>query len=179
MREQIADYLAQGMKQSEVANILGCEASVISELINHDESFKELFREKAKQYVSQRINTKYDDLEEKTLNQLKEAIAMAPEVSDLVRILEAIARIKTVNKVQNLGTYTNPTVGIVINMPAGMAPNIQTDSNNRIITIGGKSMEAMPVAQVKDMFANMDMKNAKRIEDNRPIAEELKFARSA
>lgn len=161
MREQIADYLAQGFKQIEVANMLGCEPSVISELINHDEGFKELLLEKKRQYTSTRIANKYDDIEEKTLNAIKEDLPMA-DMSEKVRVIEAISKIKHANKLPNAGTYTNPTAGITLVFPSSNVPEMRIDEQNRIISLGARTMEPMPIDKVRELFGVMEAQNVNR-----------------
>lgn len=154
MRDQIADYLAQGFKQTQVATFCGCTEQYISELVK-DESFKELLREKMRVHVKSRIDTRYDLLEENTLKQLNGALETA-DVTQLTRVLESIARIKSANKVVPVGSLTNPTQGITLVFKSEHIPRLEVDEKNRVISIGDKTMLPMPAKAVKDVFARME-----------------------
>lgn len=155
MRDQIAEYLAQGYKPAQIAQMLGCSEAYISELFHKDAAFKEQLKELMVKYSTQRINNKYEQLEEATLAQINQVIKTdILDVSDLTRVLEAIARIKNANKanIQAPSHYTNPTIGITLNMPAQNNPEITVDTSNRIISIGTKTMLPMPAKAVRDVF---------------------------
>lgn len=154
MREQIADYLAQGYSQEQTAQIVGVSASTISEYVR-DEGFKELLKEKGALYQDDRINKKYSALEEKVLNQLTEVAKNGfAEVSDLCKILDAVSR----NKHKNLptGNLTNPTLGITLIMNTNSQPNVVLDNKNQVIEINGSTMKAMPIMQVKELFGKIE-----------------------
>lgn len=164
MREQIAEYLAQGLSQADVARILGCQPSTISEMVK-TEGFQEMLAEKAKAHQETRLTKKYSDLEEKTLNALREDVPMA-DVGDKVRILESLSRIKNANRPVAANVYQNPTIGLTLVMPVQNVPKVITDSSNAVIAIGDRSLAPMPIAQVKQLFKSMETEDEQR---SRPI----------
>jgi plasmid maintenance system antidote protein VapI len=166
MQEQIAEFLSQGMKASDVASVIGVQPSVISELINTDEGFRELLRQKIIANRQQRITTKYDTLEENTLKQLNDAVVTA-EVSELTRVLESIAKIKAANKsVMFANVYQNPTQGVVLQFPQQVVQQITLNDNRQIVAIGEQNLAPMAISKVKDVFASMDkIKDLKELEN--------------
>jgi predicted transcriptional regulator len=154
MREQIADYLAQGYTQSEVAKIVGVTEPTISEYVK-DEGFKELLKDKAVQYVGARIDKKYSNLEEKVLNKLTGITTDGfAEVGDLVKILDAVSRNK--HKSIPTGNLIHPTIGITLVMNASQQPNVVLDTKNQVIEIDGSTMKAMPLLEVKQLFGKIE-----------------------
>lgn len=152
MREQIAEYLAQGHRPVKVAEMLGCSEQYISELFHTDETFKELLRGKMQEYVKERLDNKYARLEENTLKELETGIANC-DVDKLVRVLEGIARIKNANRaVASPAHYNNPTLGLTLVFPQQNIPTLVTDDHNRVIAIGDKTMLPMPAKAVRDIF---------------------------
>jgi len=171
MKEQIADYLAQGYKAVQVAQFCGCTEQYISELLKEDERFKEILREKMREHIGTRLANRYDALEEKTLAEITNAINNNMlEVADLTRILESIARIKNANKsVIPPGHHSNPTVGLTLIFPAEQQPRLITDEKNRVISIGDKTMVPMPAKAVRDIFT----KRAKEEANDHVTIEQL------
>ena len=152
MREQIADYLAQGYKAAQVAGMLGCSEAYISELYKTDEQFKNMLREKFKEHMQLRLVNKYDHLEERIIKEIDDSIANC-DINDLTRVLEAIARIKNANKsIIPPGHHSNPTIGLTLIVRQDNQPKLVTDDKNRVISIGDKTMLPMPAKAVRDMF---------------------------
>lgn len=168
MREQIADYLAQGFKAAKVAEFCGCSPEYISELFHKDEAFKILLREKMQEHMKTRLANRYDALEENILKELDSSIANS-DVNDLTRMLEAIARIKNANRsIVPPGHHSNPTVGLTLVFRQENQPKLITDDKNRVISIGDKTMLPMPAKAVRDMF-----KERAANEDNTITIEQL------
>lgn len=166
--EQIAEYLAKGYKAAQVASFCSVTPQYISELAK-SEHFKELLRDKMATFQSERISTRYDDLEEVTLKQLKEEVASA-SVNDLTRILESISRIKHSNKQPPADSLRNPTLGVTLVFNSNNQPKLITDETNRIIAIGDNTMMPMPAKAVRDMFTKrIEAEDAEEI----PTREQL------
>jgi predicted transcriptional regulator len=155
--DKVAEYLAQGYSQKNVAQIVGIAESTVSEYMK-DASFKEKLTALAAkpEYQQSRITRKYDDLEEKTLNSLRKiADNELTDVSDLTRILDSVSR----NRAKNftpVGGVGHPTVGITLIFPSAMVPEVNLDEQNRVIEIGGKSMRPMTMHAVKSLFNEME-----------------------
>jgi len=158
MRDTIADYLAQGYKQAEVAKIVGVTDAVISEYLK-DEGFKELLKEKGQKYVKGRLEIKYDALEEKVLNKLTSAAGSDfTAVSALVKILDAVSRNKHKNPIPLNSMH--PTIGITLVMPVQANPEIVLDNKNQVVSIGERTMLPMTTHEVKNLFHTIDMNKA-------------------
>lgn len=155
MREKIAALLAQNYKQATVASMVGCTPQYIAELMK-DDSFKEQLRAALIEYTEVRLDNKYTELEENTIQELNQSIASA-DIGDLARVLESIARIRNSKKSPVIpGNLTNPTLGITLVFNAAQAPALVTDDKNRVIALGSSTMLPMPAKAVKDMFTKMD-----------------------
>ncbi len=154
MKTQIAEYLAQGYKASAVATMVGCSEAYISEIFKDDNEFRELLKSKMTEFTGERINNKYNQLEEATLKSLNQVVGSEMlDVNDLTRVLESIAKIKNANKATVAPAhYTNPTVGITLVFPEHNIPKLVTDDNNRVVAIGDKTMLPMPARAVRAAF---------------------------
>lgn len=157
MREQIAEFLSQGYRAAQVAEFCSCSEAYISELMK-DESFKEILREKMRINVQARIETKYNDLEEMTLKELKGQIGMC-DVNNLTTVLKSIAQIKASARRPIVDSYSNPTLGLTLVFPQQQVPSLVTDHQNRVVAIGERSMVPMPATAVRKLFKQMDSEN--------------------
>lgn len=156
MKDQIAELLAKGYTAAQVSSMLGCSEAYISELFK-EEGFQEILKPLIVKYATERIDQRYDKLEEATIKQIQKRVNDdLVEMSDLTRVLESIARIRSAKKLPNANTYQNPTIGITLNFPAGSAPKLVTDDKSRVIAIGDRTMMPMPAKAVKHMFETME-----------------------
>lgn len=186
MREQAAEYLSQGYKQVQVAEMLGCSVSVINELILHDEAFQTLLRDKVALVKQAKGIKALDELEEQTIKSIKQQVNEFTSLQDNLRVLETVTRVKAAQRGSQIfaNNYTNPTVGITLVFNADNVPNIEYDQNNRIVKIGERSMTPMPVADVKQLFEQKRISHKGEDNDNREqgsvsTEERYGFAKSA
>lgn len=165
MQDQIISLLAQGYKIPQVASMVGCSESYIRELFKESESFQERLKAAMVEHRAERVEGKYDALEEATLKSLEDSIGMA-EIGDLTKVLESISRIKNAKRVPMLNNLTHPTLGVTLNMPVQMNVNVQVNDKNQIVAIGDKTLMPMPAKAVRDDFRKrMEAEKAVKLEN--------------
>lgn len=153
MRNDLAEYLAKGFGPSEAAKLLGITPQTVQDYLK-DESFKELLKEKAVEFIDARVEKKYSVLEEKVLDSLRDSLQYA-EVNDMVRILESIAKIKKANTVP-AGTFQNPTAGVTLVLPPNSVAKVVVNEQNQVVAIDNRSLAPMPSKAVQNLFKTFD-----------------------
>lgn len=176
MKERIIDFLAQGMKPSQVASIVGCTAGYVTQ-VSKDPSNEEKIREKQVALLptlteDKVLNNKYMAVEHTLLNQLESMAGMA-EFRDVTRALEVVGN----RQEKRLARLTAPAGGsgsgtnVLINLtlPAHATlnlPSYQLNEKNEVISIGERAMAPMSSDAVKNLFAAINGTAAKTVEDD-------------
>jgi len=154
----IAKYLAQGLSQVQVASIMGCTPSYISQLVEQ-ENVKELILFEQKRIEIEKEDAvqeyKYTSLEKKAQDYLEDQMPFA-EYKDVLKLLEILNRRKEKPAPQIINnTQINVTK---LSIPAAAMPEFTVNAQNEVIGIGEKSLAPMSSAGVKEMFSNMRKK---------------------
>jgi hypothetical protein len=156
---QIATYLAQGFKPEKVCLMVGCQPSTLSELIKTPK-FQELYQPLRTKFSSDRIDKKYEDIEEKVLKQLEEEIHVS-EVPQLVKILDAVNNYRKTKLPQIQTGMTNQgiinvTQQVTLTLPEHAKSNLTLNEQGEIIAFGDRSLVPLPSQKVIEIFNEMN-----------------------
>ena len=179
-QDRIAGLLVQGMKPAMVATIVGCDPSYISQLLK-DESFLYHLQELNKELVEGEVieDASAEDRKQETLfladkmlaaehHALDKILKEMPYLSgrDAIVALDVIGKRKDATLAQAFGPKGNlpaatpvpghTTVQVTLTVPNICIPELTLSSNNEIISIGERSVAAMPTATLKQMLAKAD-----------------------
>lgn len=179
-QDRIAGLLVQGMKPAMVATIVGCDPSYISQLLK-DEAFLYHLQELNKELVEGEAieEASAEDRKQETLfladkmlaaehHALDKILKEMPYLSgrDAVVALDVIGKRKDATLAQAFGPKGNlpaaptvaghTTVQVTLTVPNICIPELTLSSNNEIISIGERSVAAMPTATLKQMLAKAD-----------------------
>lgn len=179
-QDRIAGLLVQGMKPAMVASIVGCDPSYISQLLK-DEAFLYHLQELNKELVEGEVieEASAEDRKQETLfladkmlaaehHALDKILKEMPYLSgrDAVVALDVIGKRKDATLAQAFGpkgilpaapaVAGHTTVQVTLTVPNICIPELTLSSNNEIISIGERSVAAMPTATLKQMLAKAD-----------------------
>lgn len=179
-QDRIAGLLVQGMKPAMVASIVGCDPSYISQLLK-DEAFLYHLQELNKELVEGEVieDASVEDRKQETLfladkmlaaehHALDKILKEMPYLSgrDAVVALDVIGKRKDATLAQAFGpkgilpaaptVAGHTTVQVTLTVPNICIPELTLSSNNEIISIGERSVAAMPTATLKQMLAKAD-----------------------
>lgn len=167
MQERCAHFLAQGLKPTQVASILGCTPGRISQIIKEPD-FPEILARAQEQYegpsdseaaAHQLVSNKYLALESKLVDQIEaQAAMMAPK--ELISALSVVAarQDKAAARTAQLrlpqqGSTIN--VAVQLSMPQHTVPEYVVNSQGEIVSINQKSMAPMGSGAVRSLFTGM------------------------
>lgn len=179
-QDRIAGLLVQGMKPAMVATIVGCDPSYISQLLK-DEAFLYHLQELNKELEDGEAigEASAEDRKQETLfladkmlaaehHALDKILKEMPYLSgrDAVVALDVIGKRKDATLAQAFGPKGilpsatpvpgHTTVQVTLTVPNICIPELTLSSNNEIISIGERSVAAMPTATLKQMLAKAD-----------------------
>lgn len=179
-QDRIAGLLVQGMKPAMVASIVGCDPSYISQLLK-DEAFLYHLQELNKELENGESveDASPEDRKQETLfladkmlaaehHALDKILKEMPYLSgrDAIVALDVIGKRKDATLAQAYGpkgilpaaptVAGHTTVQVTLTVPNICIPELTLSSNNEIISIGERSVAAMPTATLKQMLAKAD-----------------------
>lgn len=179
-QDRIAGLLVQGMKPAMVASIVGCDPSYISQLLK-DEAFLYHLQELNKELENGDAveDASPEDRKQETLfladkmlaaehHALDKILKEMPYLSgrDAIVALDVIGKRKDATLAQAFGpkgilpsatpALGHTTVQVTLTVPNICIPELTLSSNNEIISIGERSVAAMPTATLKQMLAKAD-----------------------
>lgn len=180
-QDRIAGLLVQGMKPAMVASIVGCDPSYISQLLK-DEAFLYHLQSLNTELEAGEapLEADVEDRKQETLfladkmlaaehHALDKILKEMPYLSgrDAIVALDVIGKRKDATLAQvfgpsKLGMGTpvaqpgHTTVQVTLTVPNICIPELTLSSNNEIISIGERSVAAMPTATLKQMLAKAD-----------------------
>lgn len=179
-QDRIAGLLVQGMKPAMVASIVGCDPSYISQLLK-DEAFLYHLQELNKELENGEAveDASPEDRKQETLfladkmlaaehHALDKILKEMPYLSgrDAIVALDVIGKRKDATLAQAYGpkgilpaaptVAGHTTVQVTLTVPNICIPELTLSSNNEIISIGERSVAAMPTATLKQMLAKAD-----------------------
>ena len=159
MRDRILHYMAQGVPASQVASIVGCQPSYISQLGKDEKFLAQLAEARAEQQgkvvdEDKVLSNKYLAMEHKLLDQMSNSLAFA-ELPAVTRALEVIAN-RQENRAKRLAQPTverGAAVMINITLPSHAVPEYQVNSQREVISIGNRAVAPMSSTGVANLFA--------------------------
>lgn len=176
-QKRIATFLAQGLKASQVATIVGVSEGYISQLCSEagPEGFKEAVRSKAEEVEEQSdedtlVSAKYLSLEHRILKQIEGQLAFA-EIPQLIQALKVVgdrqekrAARKNVVGLIGQGLIGNNQINVtVLNLPAHAIPEYQVNGQGQVVAVGDRGMSPMNSQAVRQLFK--DKKNEEAVRD--------------
>ena len=179
-QDRIAGLLVQGMKPAMVASIVGCDPSYISQLLK-DEAFLYHLQSLNTELEAGEapLEADVEDRKQETLfladkmlaaehHALDKILKEMPYLSgrDAIVALDVIGKRKDATLAQAFGPKGilpsaipapgHTTVQVTLTVPNICIPELTLSSNNEIISIGERSVAAMPTATLKQMLAKAD-----------------------
>lgn len=153
MKDTILEYLAQGISRVKIQEILGVSAAYISEITEEN---KEKLAELREKYEDTRIKNKYSKLEEATLNQLKESLALL-EAPILLRVLETCQKGKQASHIPIVNNFNLNKIDLVL--PAPVSEKVLVLNNQReVVAFGEKNLAPLPSKAVLELFEKLTVK---------------------
>lgn len=167
MKDRIKHYLANGLKASEVASVLGCSPAYISQLLKNEDFKKEVEAAMLDNQApaSDRLDVKYESLEHAIIGQMQSAVIGA-ELPHLSKALEAITKAQDVrHKMRNPALVNGPqlvqqVVNITLPAHALQVPALTLNEKSEVIAIDSRPMASMTSSGVKNLFSQLGAKNA-------------------
>lgn len=174
MKDRIKKLLANGLKASEVAAIVGCSPSYIAQLLK-DENFKKeveilLMENQTANSENEHFAKRYERVEHKILNRMEDALETA-ELPQLTRALEVIGKRRDealrpshlvpanplgVGQINNQTNIHITQIALPAHAVPKAIPTIQRNEQNEIIAINNKALAPMSSAGVKNIFNQMN-----------------------
>lgn len=160
--ERITTLLASGLKASNVATIIGCSPSRISQLAAESQEFRSLLAIKQAEAEKEDIeesalSSKYHAAEHLLLNQIME-MAPVSELRDVTNALRVVAerqdKAKTrLNPIQGSHSVINQV--IQINLPAHALPEIVMTNEREVISVNQTNLAPLTSSGVTNLFKAM------------------------
>lgn len=161
MREQLLTLLAQGATREEAVKVTGASSDLITELLD-DKTFVQDLTEQRNKYRQEVIQASYARLEQNTLTRINKELEYA-DIPALCRILETTAKNRVLQS-NPAGHYQTPnmlhlTVDVKLPQGANAEKVIIDHKTNQIVAIGDRSMAAMPIKGVHEVFKQLEAKH--------------------
>lgn len=164
MKNRILHYLSSGIAPAQVATIVGCSPSYISQLVK-DPLFKqeleELILQKPADAEETDLDNKYTALEHQLVRSMNEAL-LGAELPAITRALEVVAKRRDMtfarkNPVPTTVFGALNVQMVSLNLPAHAlpAPIIELNSQKEIISINNNNLAPMSSDNVKNLFTRM------------------------
>lgn len=177
-QKKIIYYLANGLKAGQVANILGVTAGYISQLqgdgkpLGWDEEMERAVAEAGSREDSadEVLSNKYLSAESKALKAVEDGLAYAefPQLVNALKVLGERQEKRAARKAGLLmaGAGQGQVVNVVnLVLPSHSVPEYQINPQGQVLAIGGKEMNPLPSAGVRELFnAIKDKKEMARLE---------------
>jgi hypothetical protein len=195
-KQRIIYYLTQGLKEAQVASIVGCTPAYISNLVNSDQDFQQALEQKQQELATTAatktqaeveedfVSSQYLALENQLLTHMS-AMASSADFKELTRAVEVIGS-RQEKRAERLARMRLPhmtpqqTNIAVLMLPAHTAAQFQPkevllNEQKEIIAVGEQSMAPMSAQQVRNIFeANRPKSKAEAIvQQARAIEAEL------
>lgn len=158
MKDRILSYLGQGLKPADVASIVGCSPSYISQLLT-DPDFKaqalalrtDATRETSEDKI---LTNKYLAIEHKLLAAMEGQMAFA-ELPAITRALEVVAN----RQEKRMARIHAPTIAqqatqVVVNLtlPSHAVPEYQINAQREVVAIDSKPIAPLSAVGVVNLF---------------------------
>lgn len=164
---RVARFLAQGLKPTQVASIVGCTPARISQIVK-EPGFEEVLAAEQERYgltdeevaQEQQLNNKYLALEHKLIDSIESQAALM-EPRDQIKALDIVAA-RQEKRAHRLAMLKMPAQNshiqqniINIAIPSHALPEYAVNAQSEIIAIDNKPMAPLGAAGVKEMFTAM------------------------
>lgn len=167
MKDRIKKLLIAGYKASDIASIVGCSPSYVSQLL-HDGEFKAeveaaMLAQQADDDEEVHLENRYQKIKHKILNNIEQSLPNA-ELPQLVRALEVVDKVEDNTKRRKLPAPVSPTnIGSIhitqIALPAhaleAPKPVVTVNEKNEIIAIDARPLAPMSSDGVKNIFSQI------------------------
>lgn len=174
-KQRIASLLAQGIKPTDVASIVGCTPSYLTQLAK-DPEFQHILSEtqtntSVQVAEEEHLNDKYVVAEHRALDAVVSNLSLM-EPREQIKALEVISKRQTerqkTSALAKAASENNnqPRIVVQLNMPSHAIPEMTLSANNEVVSIGNRALAPMDSRSVEAMF------HRKQIEDSKPITIE-------
>lgn len=159
MKDRILAYLGQGVKPADVASIVGCSPSYVSQLLSNEE-FKtqvvSLRTDATKETSEDKVLTnRYLAMEHKLLGAMESQLAFA-ELPAITRALEVVAnrQEKRLSRLQApaLVQPVNAQVVVQLTLPSHAIPEYSINQAKEVVAIDNKAIAPLSAEGVKNLF---------------------------
>ena len=166
MKDRIRNLLINGLQPSEIAGIVGCSPSYISQLVK-DPAYAESVQNgkiaaQIERTEDDHIDTRYQNLEHKVISSIEDGLCEA-SLGEKVRALEILHKRQHDKHVRKnplpVGTLTINNNVVSLSLPnhavARIAPAVEMNNSNEIVAIEGRPLAPMSALGVKNLFAQI------------------------
>lgn len=150
-KDQALNFLAQGLKQSVVAGILGVEESYISQLMAHEDFAAELAEAKSKLTAK---DTAYDDKLDSATEQALDRIESKLPFANLQQSLQAFKVLDGARRRKQLnqsGSEVGTAITVNILLPTSIAPRYLQNQSGEIVEVEGQTMVSATPKNLEDL----------------------------
>lgn len=164
MKDRIKQYLADGLKPSQIASVVGCSPAYISQLLKDPEFLAgvEALKSDQNKDGDQILEVKYEALEHKLVDEIANRMGEA-EFGQLSKTLESVTKAREAQaKRRNPSAYNpNSPVIVPILLPAHAipAPVLELNAASEVVAIDNKPLAPMNAEGVKQLFSKISGKN--------------------
>lgn len=142
-KDKACRMLSKGMRPTDVAAVMGCEASYITELMNEEEfAVKVLSARMAAAEAHVEHDGNIDSLEEKILKKLDASLTYCMKPETLIRAFQVINGAKRRSDVGEGIANAAPTV-INITLPNVIINQIRLNAEGRVVQVGERELVTM------------------------------------
>lgn len=185
MKERIKEYLADGLKPAQVATLVGCSPSYISQLLKDPDFLASTEELKSTQNkpVDDMLETRYELLEVEIVKSMTDRLAEA-EFPHLAKALESVTKAReSKDKRRNPSKYSQqPAVTIVpIYVPphALAAPVLSLNQQSEVVAIDNKPLAPLSAEGVKSLFEGIKARKGEQNEQVIPAIPSQQAKQSA
>ncbi len=163
MKDRIKSLLINGLVPSEIATVVGCSPSYVSQLCRDEEFKKDVETGKLaiqnEKTEEDHIDTRYQNLEHKLITAAEGAMAEA-SLGEIGRFLDTINKRKDSIHARKHPVGNQPAIQVNVVQLALPDHTVQAvnhkvtlNEKNEIIEIGGRALAPMSADAVKNLFA--------------------------
>lgn len=187
MKDRIKNLLVAGLKSSEIATIVGCSPSYVSQLLKDEDFQREVEAGKIanaqERSEEEHLETRYLTTKHKILNAIEENIPHS-ELPALVRALEVVDKVEDNAKRRKMPA---PSTGVIngnihitnISLPAHVlsapVPIVQMNDKQEIIAIDAQPLAPMSADGVKNIFAQLKDRKLQHAIESKATADASNF----
>lgn len=178
MKDRILHMLAQGLKGSQIASVIGCSAGYITQVAKEETSAgkiaeyrREYFGEDAgKDKDGEILTSKYNAIEHSLLEKIGDQLQYA-ELPALTKTLEVIGnrQEKRLARLAGIGAGGGGNqVHVTLVLPSHARlemPSYEVNENKEVIAIAGREMAPMSSEGVKNLFMGLSGKGIREKEE--------------